>query len=109
MCLLSFKDIINYEMYDNNTQSMSGSSYEWGKKRRLTTYESKTVETCKDLRLIIRLKNAQTFQVTYDLVNTFCNFGITKTSSIYNSCISSIQNAISFLEVLVAENKEITK
>lgn len=105
MFIISFNDILNYETYDNNSQSMIGSGYTWGKKGKLTTYESKTIEKCKDLRLIIRTKNSENYQVTYDLVKTIFNIGINKAGSTYRECISSLQNVISFLEVIISQSK----
>lgn len=102
--ILSFSDIVNYEIYDNNKQSTSGAAYKWGKKGKLTTFDSVSIERCKDLRLLIRVKNCSTFQYSYELSRTFLNLGMNKAKKLYNLCISSMQEAVSFLEVITTEN-----
>lgn len=109
--IVDYKDILNYEIYDNTQISTSGSDLGTGKIKKSGKFksfsinESVTVERCKELRLIIRLKNNSSYQTTYDLSKTFLNIGMDKSRKKYKICIRSLQEVVSILEVLLSESK----
>lgn len=60
---------------------------------------------CKDLKLIIRLNNYDNPQLVYNIIsNTTFNIGINKSSHIYKQCIETLQEVVSFLEVVKNDN-----
>ncbi len=60
---------------------------------------------CKELKLIIRLNKYDTSQICYEIIfNTSFNMGINKSSSTYKQCINTLQEVVSFLEVVKNEN-----
>ena len=61
---------------------------------------------CKDLKIIIRLNSYENAQIVYNIIsNTTFNTGLNKSTSQYKSCISSLQEVVSFLEVVRNENR----
>lgn len=102
--IVDFEEILNYEIYENGNSSTTGSSF-GGVFGRL--YEAQTDQKCQDLRLIIRLKKLDCSQVVYDIISdTLFNVGIVKSSNVYRSCIKSLQDAVSFLEVIKNQNSK---
>lgn len=102
MLIVKFSEILNYEIYENGTNVTTGGNVGgFG----AGIFGAETNVVCKELKLIIRLKRYDTSQVCYDIVyNTNFNIGIEKSSPIYTQCISSLQELVSFLEVLKNEN-----
>lgn len=98
-----FTEILNYEVYENGDSITSGAG---AGGLFLGVFGAQTTGMCKELRLIIRLKRYDNSQITYDLIsNTFLGMGINKSTQTYKECISTLQNVVSFLEVVKSENK----
>lgn len=100
--LVNFSEILNYELYENGSNVTTGGSIGgfWS-----GIFGAETNGMCKDLKLIIRLKRYDTSQVSYDIIsNTTFNIGIDKSSVTYKRCVTTLQEVISFLEVLKNEN-----
>ena len=69
-------------------------------------FATETNGMCKDLKLIIRLNSYENAQIVYNIIsNTTFNAGLNKSTSQYKSCISSLQEVVSFLEVVKNENR----
>ena len=100
--LLDFADILDYEIYENGDKVSTGASvngYFTG------VFGVTTTDLCKELRLIIRLKRVDAPHVTYDIVSdTNFNSGVKKIEKIYKQCIATLQEVVSFLEVIKHEN-----
>lgn len=105
--LLDFVDILDYEIYENGDKVSTGASvngYFAG------AFGVTTTESCKELRLIIRLKRIDAPHVTYDIISdTNFNSGANKTEKIYKQCISTLQEVVSFLEIIKHENSIINE
>lgn len=100
--ILDFKEILNYEVYENgSTCTIGGGISGWFS----GIFGAESEEKCKELKLLIRLNRYDVTQITYDIIsNTTFNSGIKKSSQIYKNCILTLQEIISFLEVIKAEN-----
>ncbi len=101
--IVKFENILNYELYENNTLQTLGV----GIGGMLRVMDATTVGNCRDLRLIVRIKNLEKSQVAYELVAK--SFGLPKTSNEFRICMQSVQEAISFLEVIIDKNKTMGK
>ena len=103
MFIVDFKDILNYEIYENGSNSTFGGNIGgFG----AGIFAAETNGMCKELKLFIRLKRYDMSQISYEIIsNTFFNFGLNKSSQPYRECISTLQEFVSFLEVLKNENK----
>lgn len=100
--VVGFNEILNYEIYENGSNLTSGANIGgfWS-----GIFGAETNGMCKELKLIIRLKRYDVSQVSYDIIsNTFFNFGINKSTLPYKQCISTLQEVVSFLEVVKNEN-----
>ena len=99
---VNFNEILNYEIYENGSSVTTGGNiggFFGG------IFAAETNGMVKELKLIIRLKRYDMSQVTYDLISkTTFNIGINKSNEIYKNCISSLQEVVSFLEVVKNEN-----
>ena len=103
MLIVEFNEILNYEVYENGSNATTGGSIGgfWS-----GIFGAETNGMCKDLKLIIRLKRYDTSQVSYEIIsNTSFNMGINKSTQPYKQCISTLQEVVSFLEVIKNENK----
>ena len=113
---VDFKDIINYEIYENGTLVTTGVG---GGVRAgigigvgIGAYTSNTTSAVRELRLIVRINNITYPQIAYDLVfktlaiNWNNNKGVEKNSVEYADMISSLQQVVSFLEIVMHENKK---
>lgn len=99
---VNFNEILNYEIYENGSSVTTGGNI-GGFLSGI--FAAETSGVVKELKLIIRLKRYDMSQVTYDLIsNTTFNIGINKSNEIYKNCISSLQEVVSFLEVVKNEN-----
>lgn len=98
--ILKFSEIINYEVYENDNLITTGGAT-GGLFTSIGT--ASTTQNCKDLKLIIRINNFETPQIVYSLINESL-FGSSKTSTEYKKCIASLQEAVSFLEVVKSNN-----
>ena len=104
--IVDFKDILNYEIYENGSNSIIGGSV-GGFYGGVFSAESNGL--CKELKLIIRLNSYETPQIVYNIIsNTTFNAGINKSTSQYKSCVATLQEVGSFLEVVKNENKKHT-
>ena len=104
MLIVEFNEILNYEVYENGSNATTGGSISgfWS-----GIFGAETNGMCKDLKLIIRLKRYDTSQVSYEIIsNTSFNMGINKSTQPYKQCISTLQEVVSFLEVIKNENNE---
>ncbi len=100
--IVNFNEILNYEIYENGSNATTGGSI-GGFGTRF--FGAETNGMCKELKLIVRLKRYDTSQVSYDIItNTSFNIGINKSTQPYKQCISTLQEVVSFLEVIKNEN-----
>ncbi len=102
MLIVEFNEILNYEVYENGSNTTTGGSIGgfWS-----GIFGAETNGMCKDLKLIIRLKRYDTSQVSYEIIsNTSFNMGINKSTQPYKQCVSTLQEVVSFLEVIKNEN-----
>ena len=104
LLIVNFNEILNYEIYENGNTHTSGGGlggFVGG------IFSAETDTSCKELKLIIRLNRYDTSQVAYNIIsNTTFNIGLNKSSEAYKNCISTLQEVVSFLEVVKNENKE---
>lgn len=102
LLVVKFSEILNYELYENGSNQTIGGNIGgfWS-----GIFGAETNVMCKDLKLIIRLKRYDTLQVCYEIIsNTALNIGIDKSTRPYKQCISTLQEIVSFLEVIKNEN-----
>ena len=101
--IVGFNEVLNYEVYENGSNSTFG-----GNAGGLFggIFAAETNGMCKDLKLIIRLNSFENAQIVYNIIsNTTFNAGLNKSTSQYKSCISSMQEVVSFLEVVKKQNR----
>lgn len=100
--IIGFEELLNYELYENGSMVTNGTALGgFG----IGIFGAEANGNCKDLKLIIRIKNLSTPQVVYDiLTNYMAGIGVDKTAPLYRQCITSLQEAISFLEVIKNNN-----
>lgn len=99
-----FCDIINYELYENGNTLINGAG---AGMFGVGMFASAATQNCKELRLIIRLKKYNVSQIKYDIVSeTALNTGVGKSTRCYQRCVSSLQEFISFIEVIKSENEK---
>lgn len=115
LLIINFSDIINYEVYENGNQRMVGGNIGgirptlFGNLRTSGLFSSETNSYCKDLRLIIRINRYDTPHVSYDIISkTFMNIGENKSNERYSACINSLQEAISFFEIIQNEHMQVS-
>ncbi len=105
--IVEFKDIVNYEIYENGgtqTTGLGAGGFFGG------VFTASSSKTSKDLKLIIRLDSISNPLITYTIIDkTLLNFGVNKSTQVYKICISSLQEIVSFLEVLKSKNNNISK
>lgn len=92
-----FCDVLDFEVYENNVNFLIGR--EIGDE----IIDIRQEVNCKDLKLIITLKNYENSSVIYNLV---CKTDVAKDSSLYKKIIFSLQNCISFLKIIKEENNK---
>lgn len=96
--VMNFDEIINYELYENKSMVTNGAKIGG---LGLGVFGAETTGNCKELKLIIRIKNIQTPQVVYEIFSNYmAGIGVDKTAPLYQQCVSSLQEAMSFLEVI---------
>lgn len=100
--IIGFEELLNYGLYENGSMVTNGTALGgFG----IGIFGAEANGNCKDLKLIIRIKNLSTPQVVYDiLTNYMAGIGVDKTAPLYRQCITSLQEAISFLEVIKNNN-----
>lgn len=104
LLIVGFDEILNYEIYENGSQQTVGGTVNgfWS-----GIFAAETTGNCKELKLIIRLNRYDISQICYEIIfNTSFNVGVSKSSQIYKQCINSLQEVVSFLEVVKNENME---
>lgn len=102
LIVIGFEEFLNYEIYENGSQQTVGANI-GGLYTGL--FGAETNGMCKDLKLIIRLNNYDNPQLVYNIIsNTTFNIGINKSSHIYKQCIETLQEVVSFLEVVKNDN-----
>lgn len=102
--IADYKEFLNYEIYENSHMVISGGAIGgFG----LGFFGAETSGQCKDLRLIMRLTNPNHPHVAYDVLpRTFLNIGIHKNSKAYRDCMASLQELVSFFEVIKNQNEK---
>ncbi len=100
--VVNFDEILNYEIYENGATQTTGGKLGYF----ASVFTAETKNKCKELKLIIRVKSYETPQISYSIIdNTFLNSGESKSSALFKECIDSLQQVVSFLEVIVKENE----
>lgn len=100
--IVNFNEVLNYEIYDNGSNATFG-----GNTGGLFggIFAAETNGMCKELKLIIRINSYETPQIVYNIIeNTIFNAGLNKSSNQYKSCITTLQEVASFLEIVKNEN-----
>ena len=127
--IVDFAEILNYEIYDNSEKRIfgyapAGNYGDFG----FGILGASTEGRCNELRLIIRLNRYDVSQICYDIVfdvrdlwtthekkttlwNKMLNWkcfyvNVGKASLCYKQCIATLQEAVSFLEVVKSENSK---
>ncbi len=127
--IVDFAEILNYEIYENSEKRILGyapvyNSGNFG----FGILGANTEGRCNELRLIIRLNRYDVSQICYDIVfdvrdlrmthekkatlwNRMLNWkvfygDVGKSSSCYKQCVATLQEAVSFLEVVKSENSK---
>ena len=101
--IADFRDILSYEIYENGSNATIGGNVGgiFG-----GIFNAETNGMCKDLKLIIRLNSYENAQIVYNIIsNTTFNMGLNKSTDQYRKCVSSLQELVSFLEVIKWENR----
>lgn len=104
LLIVDFNEILNYEIYENGSQQTFG-----GSAGGLWTgvFGAETEQKCKDLKLIIRINRYDISQICYEIIfNTLFNYGVSKSELSYKVCINTLQEFVSFLEVIKNENSK---
>lgn len=103
LVVIKFEDFLNYEVYENGSTVIAGGAV-GGLYSGILGAEASG--NCKDLRLIIRLNKINQPHIVYDIIwDTPMNIGLNKVTKNYKECIISLQEVVSFLEVLKSRNK----
>ncbi len=99
-----FNEFLNYEIYENGSMAFSGGAIGGA---FVGGFFGSTEGKCNNLRLIVRLKRYECSQMTYDIIaKTPLNWGVNKTSKAYQTCMSSMQELVSFFEVIKKETAQ---
>ena len=102
--IADYKEFLNYEIYENSNLVVSGGAIGG---LGLGFFGAETSGQCKDLRLIMRITKPDTPHVAYEVVpHTFFNIGLSKNSNMYRDCMESLQEMVSFFEVIKSENEK---
>ncbi|MBE7082179.1 MAG: hypothetical protein E7378_00650 [Clostridiales bacterium] len=104
LIIIKFNEFLDYEVYKNGVSYTTGGNVGsiWG-----GIFNAKTEENCKELKLIIRIKKIDKPQITYDIIkDTVFNMGENIAGKAYSECIKTLQEFVSFLEVVKSENKQ---
>lgn len=105
--IADFSDILNYEIYENGSLVTIGGGT-GGYFSGIAAAESS--KKCKEYKLMIRLKKFDNPHIAYNIVADIpLNFGVDKNSPEFKASINSIQEVISFLEVVKNENQNKTE
>lgn len=100
--IIDFDEYLNYELYENGGMVTNGEIIGGV---GIGVFGAETNGNCKDLKLIIRIKSLTKSQVVYDIISNYmADMGINKSSPLYRGCIFSLQEVISFFEVIKNDN-----
>lgn len=100
--ITNFEEFLNYELYENGSMITNGGAIGG---LGIGIFGAETIGNCKDLKLIIRIKSLTTPQVAYEIISNYmAGMGLNKSAPLYRGCISSLQEVISFLEVVKNNN-----
>lgn len=101
--LVPFNEILDYKIYENNDTVTTGAHAGIG----IGLFSAQTTGMCKNLQLIIQFNQYNHAQLTYDIIfDSYLKIGINKSTKTYKECISSLQEIMSFLEVIKNENNK---
>ena len=99
---IAFDEFLDYELYENGTMMTSGAVVGG---LGVGIFGAETGGNCKDLKLIIRIKNLTTPHIAYEIISNYMlGMGVSKNSALYRECMSALQEVISFFEVVKNEN-----
>ncbi len=111
--ITSFKDVVNYELYENGNVITQGTGISGGRilgKKSIigvSSFASKSQEMCNELKLIVRMNAIENSQFVYDIISDRpFRIGLSKNSKAYSNLMSSLQTVVSFLEVVLENNKK---
>ena len=100
---VQFSEVLNYEIYENGGAITTGGML-YGFSSNI--FGASTNNVARELKLIIRLNRFDNSQIVYGLIeNTAMNVGLGKNTEAYRKIISSLQEFVSFLEVVKNDNK----
>ncbi|MDE6597999.1 MAG: hypothetical protein K2K60_05120 [Clostridia bacterium] len=100
--IIGFEEFLNYELYENGGMVTNGGTIG---SLGIGVFGAETIGNCKDLKLIIRIKSLTTPQVAYEIISNYmAGIGLNKSAPLYRVCISSLQEVISFFEVIKNDN-----
>ena len=100
--IINFEELLNYELYENGSIVTSGGTIGG---LGIGIFGAETNGNCKDLKLIIRIKSLTTPQVAYEIISNYMvGMGLNKSAPLYRGCISSLQEVISFIQVIKNDN-----
>lgn len=103
--IIDFSEFLNYEIYENGGMITSGGVIGG---LGIGVLGAETSGNCKDLKLIIRVKDLSKPQVAYDVITHYmAGMGLSKSSPLYRDCMNTLQEVISFLEVVKNDNLQI--
>ena len=104
---VNFNEFLNYEIYENGGAITTGGTL-YG--YTTSIFGASTNNVARELKLIIRLNRFENSQIVYNIVgNTFLNTGLGKNTEAYKKCMASLQEFISFLEVVKQNNLTATQ
>lgn len=105
--IANYSEFLNYEIYENSNMVISGGAIGgFG----LGFFGAEASGQCKDLRLIMRITDPNNPHIAYDVLpRTMFNMGIHKNSKAYRDCLASLQQLVSFFEVIKNENEKAAK
>lgn len=104
LVFMDFREMLNFEIYENGSTNTIGAGV--GASGGVL-FGARANKMCQDLRLIIRSNNYDTPHIVYDIgSNTLFNMGISKSTKKYQECIISLQEVVSFLEIVKSEHKK---
>ena len=104
VCIVSFEDVLDYEVYRNGSTITTGAKFGgFG-----ALFGAESAGNCKQLKLIIKIKEYSKPHIIYTFIDNpnLGLIGLSETSRVYQSCVKSIQEISAFLEILKNENKK---
>lgn len=100
----------DYEIYVNDNEVFTGSAFGHDKSslsgrssNGFATFSGETQTFCSDLTLLIKLNSIDVPQVAYSIIS---GARISRQSSVYSECMSTLQEAISLFELVKDLNEQ---